>query len=1835
MGLGQGESFYQNEPLTARLKNLIHDYPEGVGIVKELIQNADDAGASRVEIIFDWRTHSFEKLPDPKMAQLMGAAMLVYNNSTFSDNDFKSIQSLGVSGKQTDLQKTGRFGVGFNSVYHVTDYPSFISRDRIAFFDPHASAIPTATRSEPGRIWQIAEGRWWDFPDFMRVYELGGLQTDAKFFDGTLFRLPLRTQSQADRSEIRNQPFTQENVKELLSELVQVGEDLLLFLKSVVEIRVREIELDGTNRELISIVTTNQDEVITQRRMLRSPLQGDLETFIAQAKSLPAVSYRHEIETTTETELTQSSWRVSSLMRVDEQGELINVLKQLAQQNQKAIPWAGAAACIARSSTASVEQPFWGRAYCFLPLPQMTGLPVHINGFFDLDSSRHELTSDNLTGRDRIRVTWNQLLVHHVLTYAYANLITELVADVGEADPERFYEFLPTAVTSGVLAELPSRVFNLLNSREIIRSTVSRPALVQRDGKREIIDSHWIKPSEIKVLPQIWKDLVEPLRLEEINLPEPAIPTQVQDAFANAGCALQPFTPLDLRLLLASNCVPSKRSSLKRREWVIRLLSYCLSDGHGDVRGLPLAILADGSLGVFGKQSHEYLYDVTPTQREIFKNYPQWLLDADLVQQVPTLRQCQGVKVMTAIEVAERLCQIIDPDEDGVVAWQPTAQNLPNADWLAKVYDYLASLEDLPINKLQQVLLVPSNDKQLHYPGCLSTPLWCGAEVSKPTLTMLKYFKVPLVEVTDELHQAITKFLRRHPETLIWNLTVPDLIDTLGELVEALPAYHEKHYKNLISFLNDRHWLEGEGEDDDDRKDTLRQLPIYLTTDNQLTALEDVYLPGSETPPVAGSVKLLRTGPTAKSQEWKSLFDFLGVPVLDCATLIQTYLLPGYSSLSGQEQLEALVWIRDNLSAAQTHLEVEGRNSVELKRQIRAANLIRCTDGELRPANRIYTPTSYKVVHQILGDRAYMPDMAFYSEGAQHWQDFFAILGMLTTPSADDLLAHVEGLMQKADQTGVELVTDFLMAVLRHIETNWEKLKTAKVTHENRSLAEALKTRAWLPPERREKNLKRYPGYSIPPNKLCRANQICFIQSANLVASQKPLLRVQNELEKEIREALGFVDIDRSDVVNHFKVLIDLWERDRTAVDRDDLNRSLNSIYRYFGREFLGNRAVPHTRLWLKNQLQGLNSLWDGEQFWKPEHTFQESVSFFGRRRRRINDGNVRSVYEMLGQKQSPDLIDYLAFLDEVAQESNGQSLADEDADCVIRVLNRLWRDLAQSDAQTPKDLLLLTEEGLLLPANQVLLPDAPWRLEGVRKTGKAQLLHPRLYQQCLELAKQADCRSLLKDTVEQARTFRTIKETRAIERCRQWQRTLRATELQTGLVRLIVDEHDVEPSSITKLDWLRTIRVLPAEEIVTDLYLGKHLIGEDVPGDYYFDDKQLTFYVRFDREDESVMQSYLAESLNYQLEEFKLGEHLRHLERMLETEPKNIERFLDKQRVRPLQKRSAHADIEENSLEEDSIFADDTNQETLVEQAGVSDLDSEETPEQAVATRPKPSVVASSTPSANQAAQRPTKPAAVGTSSVQSPAVPQGQSARPTPVQLQPAPKNLGILGVGQSEAAAKLEQQNGERSMNGQEFGGNGRSSTSTSSRGELTSVGKNRSGQSADHRVGQSRSSFPSSAPSPRHQRLRSYVVTQAAETLELDDEDKLSGTERAQIEQAGVARVVAYEQSQGRRPQDMNEIDPNHPGYDISSENESGELRYIEVKSKRGVWDGQGVKLTQRQFDEALDKQEQFWLYVVEQAENDRHYKIFRIQNPACRVDEFYYDVGWQEVAEIDE
>ena len=85
-----------------------------------MIQNADDAGATVVQFFLDCRQHGTSRLVKPELATHQGPALISVNDAMFSEQDWEGIQSLQQSIKADDPFKVGRFGIGFNSVYHLT-----------------------------------------------------------------------------------------------------------------------------------------------------------------------------------------------------------------------------------------------------------------------------------------------------------------------------------------------------------------------------------------------------------------------------------------------------------------------------------------------------------------------------------------------------------------------------------------------------------------------------------------------------------------------------------------------------------------------------------------------------------------------------------------------------------------------------------------------------------------------------------------------------------------------------------------------------------------------------------------------------------------------------------------------------------------------------------------------------------------------------------------------------------------------------------------------------------------------------------------------------------------------------------------------------------------------------------------------------------------------------------------------------------------------------------------------------------------------------------------------------------------------------------------------------------------------------------------------------------------------------------------------------------------------------------------------------------------------------------------------------------------------------------
>ena len=142
------------------------------------------------------------------------------------------------------------------------------------------------------------------------------------------------------------------------------------------------------------------------------------------------------------------------------------------------------------------------------------------------------------------------------------------------------------------------------------------------------------------------------------------------------------------------------------------------------------------------------------------------------------------------------------------------------------------------------------------------------------------------------------------------------------------------------------------------------------------------------------------------------------------------------------------------------------------------------------------------------------------------------------------------------------------------------------------------------------------------------------------------------------------------------------------------------------------------------------------------------------------------------------------------------------------------------------------------------------------------------------------------------------------------------------------------------------------------------------------------------------------------------------------------------------------------------------------------------------------------------------------------------------------------------------------------------------------------------------------------------LRSYVRP-AGEADADRERDSEGARRREEIDAAAVDAVVSYEKKMGREPERMPH---ENEGFDLISTSADGTKRFIEIKGTSPRWDKQGVALSDRQFQEARDRTSEFWLYVVEVGLQDS--EPIRIQDPATRVKQYFFDSGWRVADEVD-
>ncbi|KAG1941227.1 sacsin [Pimephales promelas] len=694
------QEFGQTEKLTVRIKNIIDAYPSKKDILKELIQNADDAEATEIHFVWDKRKHKTEKIFGKKWELVQGPALCVYNNRTFTDDDLQGIQQLGEGGKHGSLGRTGKYGLGFNSVYHLTDCPSILTGDKwLCISDPNLKYVEGITKESPGCKFSIDNELKKSFEDVYHTFLPEMFPLDS----GTMFRLPLRTEKMAEKSEISRHTVTDRDMEELKSALTEDPEGLILFLKHITKIQFLEISDDGMEEKSSFLIEKKhtaksmESKETFHRHVRESLMSGTAEP----CKTI----YGMEISSGNN----QSQWVIAECFSFSQQN-----YEQKNKQDHFKVPQAALAACW----KSSFHNTFTGRAFCSLPLPGETGLPVHVNANFEVDSSRRDLWKED---GNSLKTEWNQSLKVNIISPLYADLLLRLCSVIKKDTPKGLV-FLKSELETSCLNYFPcisQKVDNVWHEmiHEVYRS-ISRCDLpviptvhaVSVESSHRSLQKYtvtWCSPSKphSENCPYFASDdndvIFEILDDTGMKLvPNSSKMNEIKENFKSAGVNVTEVSPSTVMNFLKQRSLndpsqttsglplPINKTLIKDKTRCSKLLSFCMKNADEknvhDLNGLPLLLTEDQMLRVFDSKSPKLISRFS----SLFQGHQEMFADSDVNRShVQILRQGKFIKDLSidiaAVYLKPELAQLLSqslPDqrcqlykvEIGMIKWLKT-----------------------------------------------------------------------------------------------------------------------------------------------------------------------------------------------------------------------------------------------------------------------------------------------------------------------------------------------------------------------------------------------------------------------------------------------------------------------------------------------------------------------------------------------------------------------------------------------------------------------------------------------------------------------------------------------------------------------------------------------------------------------------------------------------------------------------------------------------------------------------------------------------------------------------------------------------------------------------------------------------------------------------------------------------------------------------------------------------------------------------------------------------------------------------------------------------------
>ena len=990
--------------ITKTIRTMIEKY-NVKSVLKEFLQNADDAGASELVVTLDLRNHTSITDQDFKVAS--GSALLISNNVVFSDKDFKAIAQLMAENKLDSPGKTGRFGQGFTSSFSVTDHPSFMSggvrHGRSMWFDVHESAV-CASLGDPVAAWNHEDLKHDDLDGLKGWLSCFMLPEETNIDSRTIFRLPIRTASTANSSDISQQIFNEEHFYEWCDTWGEHPENLL-FLRNVDKLVLQEVSSDGVIQEHLRIETKNKKVVKDNKKIINNQLPENsspeevCEGWANTSKELPTVSYNHFFDisifnrTVNDIMHTKSSWAVINGLFRGKNDELLLQAKNIlgvGPNFRKVLPWAGVALPINLEKLSPISN---GKLFTFLPLDIETKHKVHIHGWFELDDKRTSLILEEGNDDQKNAIEWNLSLAEYAIGPAWAGLLLNLK---GELHVEYYYQYWPLKGNSEFDRRLAKGFYNKMATENCLNVHYKDKIFWGRPSEKKYYSK---QSSHQYCLSSALQNIVK--NKVDLLIPEP--PKKVIDELNKYDSKLSLFTPEILISLVEEEThhidYPVNPNDIEAlffagKKAAFEILKYAVKGSNKQlgIVGLPLEYRLDGKI----HRINDRIMDSKSPNLPAFNNDKSYFLDSELYSELARNEKPASWLEPTLIEqlsVIDEILRIQDLDTS----------------WLNEIVELIhRSGEDQYKrpqikNLIAKLPIYKSIDQK---PKSLAdidkTPLLDSKVESTPYYLKLN---IPLYEQSWlESYCKLNRYLgpQFSPFSHVTDTAFFNAVATMDEMaMNELCDMDFRHFVlNKLKIPTD-----GQMELSNISLNLKKTVPLALTQNNELVALntEDrsLYLPGDFTVNEAlsgleSSYDLINS----TEIDFKELFMSLGIKELSFNEFLKQVVIQYLTNSHNLENTQAIIkWLCDEFSKIEYDEEVIALLS--------DCKFIPAEDGSFVKAKDIYLdsywitfPTSLKETTKRL-----------HKFNHENWNKLLKLLGAKPSVSACHFLCtaqHIE-----------------------------------------------------------------------------------------------------------------------------------------------------------------------------------------------------------------------------------------------------------------------------------------------------------------------------------------------------------------------------------------------------------------------------------------------------------------------------------------------------------------------------------------------------------------------------------------------------------------------------------------------------------------------------------------------------------------------------------------------------------------------------------------------------------------------------------------------------------